>query len=115
MKQLIHRLVAPISMLALLVSSCGPLPRLDAVPQAEQNDVTVLGLKDVRYWGDEVRPQMIATGIDSFRREQAYAATTGHSGPLPPAYFLAISGGGENGAFGAGLLVGWTAAYATDF
>ncbi|HMR33990.1 MAG TPA: patatin-like phospholipase family protein, partial [Geminicoccus sp.] len=27
---------------------------------------------------------------------------------LPPADFLAISGGGENGAFGAGLLVGWT-------
>jgi hypothetical protein len=29
---------------------------------------------------------------------------------LPPVNFLAISGGGENGAFGAGLLVGWTAA-----
>jgi Patatin-like phospholipase len=110
MKQLIHRLVPLISMLALLVSACGPLPRLDAVPQSEQNDVTVLGLKGVRYWGDEVTPQMIAAGIDSFRREQAYAAATGHTGPLPPAYYLAISGGGENGAFGAGLLVGWTAA-----
>ncbi len=31
-------------------------------------------------------------------------------GPLPPAVFLAISGGGDNGAFGAGLLNGWTAA-----
>jgi hypothetical protein len=29
--------------------------------------------------------------------------------PLPPAYLLAISGGGDDGAFGAGLLVGWTA------
>jgi predicted acylesterase/phospholipase RssA len=29
---------------------------------------------------------------------------------LPPAAFLAISGGGDNGAFGAGLLNGWTAA-----
>ncbi len=27
---------------------------------------------------------------------------------LPPAYFLAISGGGDAGAFGAGLLLGWT-------
>lgn len=34
----------------------------------------------------------------------------GDPGPLPPAYYLAISGGGENGASGAGLLVGWTAA-----
>ena len=29
---------------------------------------------------------------------------------MPPAIFLAISGGGDNGAFGAGLLNGWTAA-----
>jgi predicted acylesterase/phospholipase RssA len=29
---------------------------------------------------------------------------------LPPAGFLAVSGGGDDGAFGAGLLVGWTEA-----
>ena len=28
---------------------------------------------------------------------------------LPTAYFLAISGGGDDGAFGAGLLAGWSA------
>jgi len=28
---------------------------------------------------------------------------------LPTAYMLSLSGGGDNGAFGAGLLVGWTA------
>lgn len=28
--------------------------------------------------------------------------------PLPPAYFLAVSGGGDNGAFGSGLLNGWS-------
>ena len=27
---------------------------------------------------------------------------------LGPAYYLAVSGGGDNGAFGAGLLNGWT-------
>jgi patatin-like phospholipase/acyl hydrolase len=27
---------------------------------------------------------------------------------LPPAHYLAISGGGDNGAYGAGLLNGWT-------
>ena len=47
---------------------------------------------------------------DSIKREQAYLAANGHLGPLPPAVFLAISGGGDNGAFGAGLLNGWTAA-----
>jgi predicted acylesterase/phospholipase RssA len=29
---------------------------------------------------------------------------------MPPVNFLAVSGGGDNGAFGAGLLVGWTEA-----
>jgi Patatin-like phospholipase len=111
MKRLIHHLIALVSMLAVVtVSACGPLPHLDAVPQSEESNVTVLGLKDVRYWGDEVTPQMIVNGTASFRREQAYATATGHPGPLPPAYYLAVSGGGENGAFGAGLLVGWTAA-----
>jgi hypothetical protein len=40
----------------------------------------------------------------------AWLARTGHKGPLPPVNFLAVSGGGDDGAFGAGLLVGWTKA-----
>jgi predicted acylesterase/phospholipase RssA len=47
---------------------------------------------------------------DSIRREQAWWKSTGHAGPLPPASLLAISGGGDSGAFGAGLLVGWSQA-----
>src|SRR5579875_3593909 len=91
------------------MSACGPLPRMDAVPQARDGDVTVLGLSDIRYWGDEVTPQMVEDGLAAYRRERDDAIATGHTGPLPPANYLAISGGGENGAFGAGLLVGWTA------
>ncbi|HEX5326848.1 MAG TPA: hypothetical protein VFW75_09285, partial [Acetobacteraceae bacterium] len=109
-RRLARRLVMVMAMLAVgVASACGPLPRLDPVPQSEQNDISVLGLKNVRFWGDEVTPQMIADGLASYDRERAYATATGHPGPMPPAYYLAISGGGENGAFGAGLLVGWTA------
>src|SRR5439155_24402719 len=31
-----------------------------------------------------------------------------HDGARPRSIYLAISGGGDNGAFGAGLLSGWT-------
>jgi hypothetical protein len=111
MQRLAQSFCALIAALAVMTASaCGPLPRLNPVPQSEQNDVTVLGLKDVRFWGDEVTPQMIADGRASYRRERAYENALGNTGPLPTAYYLAISGGGENGAFGAGLLVGWTAA-----
>ena len=109
-KQFTRSCLVLVTMLAVVTASaCGPLPRLNPVPHSKQADITVLGLKDVRYWGDEVTPQMIAEGLAAYDRERAYATATGHPGPLPPAYFLAISGGGENGAFGAGLLVGWTA------
>ena len=45
----------------------------------------------------------------SVQRERAYLARTGAANTLPPAYLLALSGGGDDGAFGAGLLVGWSA------
>ncbi|RZU29701.1 patatin-like phospholipase family protein [Edaphobacter modestus] len=44
----------------------------------------------------------------SLQRETTYLASMGHKGPLPATSYLAISGGGGNGAFGAGLITGWT-------
>ena len=46
--------------------------------------------------------------VASWKREEAYLKSQGHEGPLPPADYLAISGGGDNGAFGAGFLAGWS-------
>jgi predicted patatin/cPLA2 family phospholipase len=111
MKRRFFSLVRLVGLLTLCcLPACGPLSRLNAVPQHHEDDITVLGgLHDARFWGDEVTPAMIADGIESYRRERAYATATGHPGPLSPASYLAISGGGENGAFGAGLLIGWTA------
>jgi predicted acylesterase/phospholipase RssA len=42
------------------------------------------------------------------QRERALLKAQGQDGPLPPISFLALSGGGADGAFGAGLLVGWS-------
>jgi predicted acylesterase/phospholipase RssA len=42
----------------------------------------------------------------SWDREKAFL----HSSQLPPADYLALSGGGDRGAFSAGFLNGWTAA-----
>ncbi len=41
-------------------------------------------------------------------REAKYLRAS-RGGALPTGYFLSLSGGGDDGAFGAGLLVGWTA------
>jgi len=95
----------------LLASGCGSPTRLDAVPANLEEKAVVHDMTGIRFWADsEDVAAMASAGHDTVVREQAYLASTGHQGPLPPANFLAISGGGENGAFGAGLLVGWTAA-----
>lgn len=84
--------------------------RREAVPLALEEKANIQGMPNVRYWADEVSDRFIRDAFESLHREQAFLARSGHKGPLPVAEFLAISGGGDNGAFGAGLLVGWTAA-----
>jgi len=101
------RLVLALSL--CFVTACS-MNRLPAVPQAQEGrPVTVDGMSGIRYWGDEATPELITLATDMVSRENTARAAAGLRGPLPPADYLAISGGGENGAFGAGLLVGWTA------
>jgi len=89
---------------------CTSPVRLDAVPVANQAKASVAGMPDVRYWADGDASDFMRDALESVRRERDLLQRAGHRGPLPPAEFLAISGGGEDGAFGAGLLVGWSAA-----
>jgi len=100
--------------LALVVcatlQACSSPTRLSAVPNDLQAEAVVAGMPGIRYWQKEDIPVLQQDGIASYRREAALLAAAGHTGPLPTANFLAISGGGEDGAFGAGLLVGWSEA-----
>lgn len=76
----------------------------DPVPETLVTRTAVPGYTRIRYWGDngdglspsviaEVTAQQKAAGFTSNKRD-----------------YLAVSGGGSNGAFGAGVLFGWTAA-----
>jgi hypothetical protein len=104
------RWTAPaLAVILLLLAGCAALTRHDAVPPAAQERATVHGLSGVRYWPGQDQAEFVADAEAAVEREQALWRASGHEGPLPPAEFLAISGGGENGAFGAGLLIGWTA------
>ncbi len=96
----------------LLFQGCATPPRQPAVPEKLQNQAQIPGLENIRYriGNPDDLTEMAREGMESVKREQAFLAASGHSGPLPPAAFLAISGGGDNGAFGAGLLNGWTTA-----
>jgi len=69
----------------------------------------VLGIPNARFWPDTEGAAMVQEAQQALKREEAAAGAAGGSlGRLPPAHFLAISGGGDDGAFGTGLLCGWS-------
>src|SRR6476659_6227082 len=83
--------------------------RHHAVPHELEVAASVVGFPDeIRYFARDPGDIKLMTKefVDSWEREKAYL----HVKVLPPTSYLAISGGGDNGAFSAGFLNGWTKA-----
>jgi hypothetical protein len=92
-----------------LVVGCAAPERIAAVPDGRAADAEVPGIEGARVYVMAESQPFRDVAMESFAREQAAFKAAGHSGDLPPANYLSLSGGGDNGAFGTGLLVGWTA------
>jgi hypothetical protein len=91
------------------VGGCSIPVREPAVPLTETDRALPLGLSNARFFADADPAPMIAEANAAIEREQAALRAAGKpASPLPPASFLAVSGGADNGAFGAGLINGWT-------
>src|SRR5262249_47829503 len=92
-----------------LLTACGALPRLEAVPPQLTERAVVPGIPDARVWLDRDLGPFIQSIIQYRDREvDALRNEAKATDPLPPANVLAISGGGDAGAFAAGILCGWT-------
>jgi predicted acylesterase/phospholipase RssA len=110
MTKLLTRLL-PVLVALLLLQACSSPVRRDAAPAALQASAEIPGMPGVRYypeWPQDL-DAMAHEGMDSIIKERAWRKAHGEEGTPPPAEFLAVSGGGDDGAFGAGLLNGWTA------
>jgi len=83
---------------------CVSVPKHNPVPNHQAEDAVIPGIERARNWGD-IRPLHADAWLAMTKEElQAeYPAVFGKEHN-----YLAISGGGANGAFGAGLLKGWT-------
>ena len=92
------------------LQGCSTPVRVAAVPKDQETAATVGAMTGIRYWQGADLALMQQDGADAYKRELDLFVAAGNKGPLPPANYLAISGGGENGAYGAGLLIGWTEA-----
>jgi hypothetical protein len=102
------RTACVIALLGIVVGCAAP-PRVAAVPDGRVVDAIIPGIEGARVYVLADTQSFVGVAKESFEREQAAFKAAGHSGALPPANYLSISGGGDNGAFGTGLLVGWTA------
>ena len=92
--------------LLLILTGCASVPERQPLPPEYTLKAEIPGIPEARFWGDEW-PTFAAEKFEEFTVadfQQEYAGIYNK-----PHNYLAISGGGANGAFGAGLLIGWTA------
>jgi len=99
----LNRAVAAVAVL-LLFTGCTSLER-NPVPIDAMGRAVIPGMPDIRDWGDEPSPRFQEDLLQSVRDE--WEATGSVGGGMEA---LLLSGGGSNGAFGAGVLSGWTEA-----
>src|SRR4249920_1190630 len=86
---------------AVAVSGCATLERLPAVTYAEARQIDILDTPDARFYVSDTN-RIYDVAIKAYQRSN-------RARPPHTRNFLALSGGGDDGAFGAGLLVGWSA------
>jgi predicted acylesterase/phospholipase RssA len=91
----------------VLTAGCATMAPRNVLPQADAGQIELEGFHNIRFWGDaparDIQAIMIADGPKAEMRSSL--AMEKHQ---PVSNLLAISGGSEDGAFGAGLLVGWS-------
>ena len=95
------------SSIAALLPGCASPERGPSVPVGGATHATVLGIPNERFFpATGVAPLEVEfnDAVARLRRTRGLASNKS----MPELNLLAVSGGGENGAFGAGLLCGWS-------
>ena len=92
----------------LIISACAKELFRTPVPAELEEVVEVVGMSNVRVWGDSFDPGWQADVVQSIRDEPEGLFPRGPNGEFQYSG-LSLSGGGDHGAFGAGFLKGWSA------
>ena len=93
--------------LGLALAGCAAVAARVAVPEQLAPIAVVPGMETVRVWGDASFPRaLLQAEFPNLKAKYDARAKSGDHKPV--SNLLAISGGADDGAFGAGLLVGWT-------
>ena len=98
-------IIGSAALLLLLTACASAPPRTSPLPEHLEAQTTVLGSAEFRYWADAAPAEAnewYSASDEEYQTLRAGIMAVEH-------HYLALSGGGENGAFSAGLLAGWTA------
>lgn len=88
----------------LSIPACSSVPDRSPIPADQKASALIAGIERARYYADAPPPgwaERIAQPREALKTNLPALFGQEHS-------YLAISGGGPDGAFGAGLLKGWT-------
>lgn len=91
-----------IGLIVLSLASCSSTYRKSALQDAQLQSAQISGMDGIRY------VPSTKAGIHAYLNDIKSAVTKRPQDPTRKTNLLALSGGGDNGAFGAGLLVGWS-------
>lgn len=95
--------IACVAWVAIL-AGCSVPERGPSVPLDYTERALPLSISNVRFFADGNLTPIIQEGQRAHAREEAVLQALGRpTTVLPPAHYLAISGGGANGAFGRRL------------
>jgi hypothetical protein len=94
-----------LALFLVLNPGCATLRPRNTLPEYQESKVQIPGMPGVRAWGDEISEVFTEFALKSAQQERAAHGDEVFNRPIS---FLALSGGGDDGAFGAGVLCGWT-------
>src|SRR5215813_8353632 len=100
------RIFIAVASLVASLTGCAALLR-NPVPPELTAEATIPEMPEVRAWAGRVSPAMERDFELSFEQESPEDFPRGADGVVRYPH-LALSGGGANGAFGAGFLHGWS-------
>ena len=96
------------SLLLVMLSACTALPR-NPVPVEDIRQAEIPGMPAVCAWAGQFDPDFQAD-LELSVQQEVPGTFPLHDDGYPIYHALALSGGGSSGAFGAGILNGWSAA-----
>lgn len=104
-----HRLTVLLALSLLTLTACSARWRAPAVPEGLTHEVVLLDNPAIRTWDHELSGPFLAEVKATLQKGVVRHRQESGSNELPASHMLALSGGGSYGAFGAGILCGWTA------